>query len=91
MRAAPLPLDIPPAPAEAVSEFCAPVDRRASGLASAFTWWKRWSLRYKIRSSVSYLELCAHEGITTGRSIAEWKQQLRDMREQLRQLNGDQA
>lgn len=64
---------------------------RAKGLASAFSFWKRWSLGYKIRSNERYLALCEREGITGGHIVEQWKAQLCDMRAELARLKGGAA
>jgi hypothetical protein len=79
--------DLQPWPAEACTELGAgTAPSRQRGLAMAFTYFRIWALRYKIRSSEQYLALCEREGITVGRSITAWQDQLADMRAQLRAL-----
>lgn len=79
--------DVPPRPAEAVSEFCAPDDKpRRSLLQRLVNLCRRWLLGYKIRSAEKYLRLCAAEGIATGRTIFAWREQIEEMRDQLHAL-----
>lgn len=51
-------------------------------------WCKRCALGYQIRSCEVYLALCREEGIAVGPTILGWQDQLTDLREQLRALEG---
>ena len=78
-----------PSPAEACTELgahTAPTRRR--GLAQAFTLFKIWTLRYRIRSNELYLAECERHGITTGRNLSLFRDDLASMLDQLAVLEG---
>lgn len=82
----PAELDVaaPRFPAEACTELGAnQPSRRKRGLAQAFTIFKIWSLRYRIRSNELYLAECERAGITQGRNLSLYREDLASMREQL--------
>ncbi|MBT9495341.1 MAG: hypothetical protein IV107_23970 [Paucibacter sp.] len=63
-----------------------PAPTRARGLAMAFTYFRIWSLRYRIRSNELYLAECKRAGIPMGKNLTMVREQAAEFRAQLAEL-----
>lgn len=63
-----------------------PPPSRARGLALAFTYFRIWGLRYRIRSNEMYLAECERAGIPVGKNLTMVRQQAAEFRAQLAEL-----